>query len=106
MKKIVIQKVGPYVATQEGSGDFAATGPRKDVIRAARDQASKASTRGTDAIVELVDGQGRTLQVWPYYAATLTEDDTPTPPQDARREEPSDKQIESGGARQASQVKP
>ena len=106
MKKIVIQKVGPYVATQEGSGDFAATGPRKDVIRAARDQASKASTRGTDAIVELVDGQGRTLQVWPYYADIQAGEGNPEPPQDARREEPSAKQTESRGTGQATQLKP
>ena len=106
MKKIVIQKVGPYVATQEGSGDFAATGPRKDVIRAAREQASKASTRGTDAIVELVDGQGRILQVWPYYADTQAREGNPELSQDTHREEPSDKQIETRGTGQDTQLKP
>lgn len=70
MKKIIISKVGPYVAEYEDAlvDLFMATGPKSDVVRDAKAHAVELAKLGTDVIVEMRDAQGRMRTQWPFYA--------------------------------------
>ncbi len=70
MKKIILSKVGPYVAEYEAAiqDSFMTTGTKADVTRDAKAHAVELAEGGTDAIVEVRDTEGRMRSSWPFYA--------------------------------------